>query len=184
MSYTPTFPGYKLPALDGLFDQLKATFAQHVEVEDGPDARVLRVAGLELVMPPVAGSAAELVDTVCKRLAEVAAFGVATALTEASAQGTRHRMELVSALALLEVTAAAPAAPGHGRRADSTGDLLTTAEVAAQLGMSRPYVSMLCDQGKLGEVTRSEGGHRRISRQAVDAYLRTHGKPAHPNAGP
>jgi excisionase family DNA binding protein len=173
---------YQLPALDGLFAQLKSTFAQHVEVEDGPNAQVLRVAGLELVVPSVEGSAAELLNTVCERLAEVAAFGIATSLNDASALGTRHRMELVSALALIE--ASAGTAHAGQRRAEVSPDLLTTAEVATQLGMSRPYVSMLCDQGKLGVVTRSEGGHRRITKSAVEDYVRSHGSARRSNVPP
>ena len=173
---------YKLPALDGLFDQLKTTFAQHVEVEDGPNARVLRVAGLELLLPLEAGSSSDLVGTVCERLAEVAAFGVATALTDVSALGKARRMELVSALALIE--ASAGTAHSMARRTEPSSDLLTTAEVATQLGMSRPYVSMLCDQGKLGVVTRSEGGHRRITTAAVNDYVRTHGSAARSNLPP
>lgn len=168
--------GHPLPALEGLFAQLKATFAQHVEVADSPDGRLLRVAGLELPLPPAAAGSQALLETVCERLAEVAAFGVTTALTETSAQGTQQRMELIRALALLEATVDPSLLPGSPRRADAPGDWLTTAEVAAQLGMSRPYVSMLCDQGKLGEVTRSEGGHRRIAKQAVEGYLRSHAK--------
>ena len=166
--------GNPLPSLHGMFVQLKTTFANHVEVADGPQTRLLRVAGLELPLPPDAGESRALLDAVCERLAEVAAFGISAALADASPQGTRQRMELVSALALLEATAGSLPAQPSARRADAASDLLTTAEVAAQLGMSRPYVSMLCDQGKLGEVTRSEGGHRRIAKQAVDDYLRTH----------
>lgn len=49
--------------------------------------------------------------------------------------------------------------------------LLTTAEAAAKLEVSRPHVSMLCDQGKLGEVVMTDGGHRRIRASAVEAYL-------------
>ncbi|MBX9816857.1 MAG: helix-turn-helix domain-containing protein [Burkholderiaceae bacterium] len=173
--------GNPLPTLHGMFVQLKTTFAQHVEVADGPQSRLLRVAGLELPLPPDADESRALLDTVCERLAEVAAFGITSALTDASAQGTRQRMELVSALAMLEATAGSLPAQAPARRADAASDLLTTAEVAAQLGMSRPYVSMLCDQGKLGEVTRSEGGHRRIARQAVDDYLRTHVQPPNPS---
>ena len=48
--------------------------------------------------------------------------------------------------------------------------LLTTAQAAARLDVSRPYVSALCDAGKLGPVTTTEGGHRRIARSAVEAY--------------
>lgn len=174
--------GNPLPTLQGLFVQIKTTFAQHVEVAEGPQTRLLRVAGLELPLPPDAGESRVLLDAVCERLAEVAAFGITSALTDTSVHGTRHRMELVSALAQLEATAGSLPAQAPARRADAASDLLTTAEVAAQLGMSRPYVSMLCDQGKLGEVTRSEGGHRRIAKQAVNDYLRTH---AHaPNPAP
>lgn len=52
--------------------------------------------------------------------------------------------------------------------------LLTTAEAAARLAVSRPYVSMLCDAGKLGEVVVTEDGHRRVRTSAVDAYLAAH----------
>jgi len=51
------------------------------------------------------------------------------------------------------------------------GALLTIAEAATKLEVSRPYVSMLCDAGKLGEVVVTEGGHRRIRASAVEAYL-------------
>jgi excisionase family DNA binding protein len=49
--------------------------------------------------------------------------------------------------------------------------LLTTAQAAGRLDMSRPYVSMLCDAGGLGEIVLTQGGHRRIRASAVDAYL-------------
>lgn len=164
----------ELPALDGLIEQLKAAFAQHIEIEDGAKARVLRVAGLELVVTPSEGTSRAMLGHVCERLAEVAAFGLATALTNTSAAGTRQRMALVSALALIEASTGAAPTPGTPRSSDSSSELLTTVEVATQLGMSRPYVSMLCDQGKLGEVTRSQGGHRRILKSAVEHYRRTH----------
>ena len=169
---------YELPALDGLIEQLKAAFAQHIEIEDGAKARILRVAGLELVVAAPGGTSQALLGHVCDRLAEVAAFGLATALTNASEEGTRQRMALVSALALIEASTGAAPTPGTPRSSDSSSERLTTVEVAMQLGMSRPYVSMLCDQGKLGEVTRSEGGHRRILKSAVDHYRRTHCGPA------
>lgn len=50
-----------------------------------------------------------------------------------------------------------------------TGDaasLLSMAEAAKLLGMSRPYVTMLCDSGKLDLIETTEGGHRRIPRDA------------------
>ena len=57
------------------------------------------------------------------------------------------------------------AQPGPG-----PGELLTTAEAAALLEVSRPHVAMLADIGKLGEVRRTEGGHRRLRASAVHAY--------------
>jgi len=61
--------------------------------------------------------------------------------------------------------------PGRIELADQDADpLLKTADVAVLLGVSRPYVSMLCDSGKLGEVTKTEGGHRRVRQSAVHAY--------------
>ncbi len=39
--------------------------------------------------------------------------------------------------------------------------LLTMAEVAARLDVSRPYACLLCDSGQLGEVL-SEDGYRRV----------------------
>ena len=65
-----------LPSLHGMFVQLKTTFANHVEVANGPQSRLLRVAGLELPLPPDAGESRALLDAVCERLAEVAAFGI------------------------------------------------------------------------------------------------------------
>lgn len=49
--------------------------------------------------------------------------------------------------------------------------LLTLTAVAVRLKVSRPYVSMLCDAGKLGHIVVTEDGHRRIRASAVDAYL-------------
>lgn len=49
--------------------------------------------------------------------------------------------------------------------------LLTIAEVAARLEVSRPYVSMLCDAGKLGEVVVTDDGRRRIRASAVEACV-------------
>ena len=169
----PVPHNYELPALENLLRALKIAFAQHVEVDPTPGAApLLRLAGLELRVVSGGGDSQELFATVCERLAEIAAYGIATSFTDESAEGTRHRMDLISALALIEATPGA----ALGTQTAADGDqLITTADVAAQLGMSRPYVSMLCDQGKLGEVTRSEGGHRRIRQSAVTQYQQAHG---------
>ena len=49
--------------------------------------------------------------------------------------------------------------------------LLTIGEAAALLQVSRPYASMLCAAGRLGEIVATEDGHRLIGASAVDAYL-------------
>lgn len=172
----PTVPhAYELPALENLLRALKIAFTHHVEVEDVAEGEpLLRLAGLELLVLSGGSASRELAAAVCDRLAEVAAFGIATSLTDESAEGSRHRMELISALALIEASPGT-ASSRSGAQGTADGDvLLTTADVAAQLGMSRPYVSMLCDQGKLGEVIRSAGGHRRIRQSAVTQYKQTH----------
>lgn len=96
-------------------------------------------------------------------------------LNSPTAEGKALRMALIAKLASAEagevtVMEAKPAA------APAADVLLTTAEAAAKLEVSRPHVSMLCDQGKLGEVVMTEGGHRRIRASAVEAYLDTRTK--------
>lgn len=77
-------------------------------------------------------------------------------------------MALIMMLASVEI--GGEIADGQAKPSASDA-LLTTADVAAKLEVSRPYVSMLCDQGKLGDVVLTEGGHRRIRSSAVEAYL-------------
>ncbi len=84
-----------------------------------------------------------------------------------------ERMALIHQLTGLEASSAV-----LGTRDPSADTVLTTAEVAAQLEVSRPYVAMLCDAGKLGRVTKTEGGHRRISAAAVAAYMAERSKDA------
>ena len=91
-------------------------------------------------------------------------------LSSQTAEGKALRMALIAKLANEEAgVLAATAVPVKAR--PGADALLTTAEAAARLEVSRPYVSMLCDAGKLGEVAMTEGGHRRVRASAVDAYL-------------
>jgi excisionase family DNA binding protein len=94
-------------------------------------------------------------------------------LSSATAQGKAIRMALIAKLASAEAGGELVA---ERPRAAVTDALLTTANAATRLEVSRSYVSMLCDQGKLGEVVTTEGGHRRIRSSAVDAYLSTRTK--------
>lgn len=92
-------------------------------------------------------------------------------LSAPTAEGKTLRMALIAKLAREEAGGGHVAAmPAHV--VPSTNDsLLTTAEAAAKLEASRPYVSMLCDAGKLGEIILTEGRHRRVRASAVDTYL-------------
>jgi len=93
-------------------------------------------------------------------------------LSSPTAQGKALRMALIAKLANTEIAEIEGSAVEPGRSSASPGDtLLTTAQAASRLEVSRPYVSMLCDTGKLGEVIVTEGGHRRIRSSAVNAYL-------------
>jgi excisionase family DNA binding protein len=94
-------------------------------------------------------------------------------LSSRTAEGKALRMALIAKLANAEVGGVEAPAAAQGASADA---LLTTAEAAAKLEVSRPYVSMLCDSGKLGQVVMTEGGHRRIRASAVQAYLATRTK--------
>jgi excisionase family DNA binding protein len=107
-------------------------------------------------------------------------------LSSPTAQGKALRMALIAKLANTEIEGS-PVEQGN-LAAPASDMLLTTALAAARLEVSRPYVSMLCDAGKLGEVILTEGGHRRIRSSAVDAYLtartgQTEGAPSPRQAG-
>lgn len=57
------------------------------------------------------------------------------------------------------------------RRADQDdGEVLTSAEAAKLLNVSRTYLNTLVEEGKLGPIERTEGGHRRIPKSVVLAY--------------
>ena len=160
-----------LPPLPELVHGFERAFAHHLEIElRGRKTALLRLAGREFRIAEIDEPADTLMQHLCQSMSEIAAYGLAMVLTEDSAAATRLRMDFIAALAHLEATKGA----GKEKHAEDGEVLLTTAEAASRLGMSRPYVSMLCDQGKLGVVSRSEGGHRRIRQSAIEAYQRTH----------
>lgn len=100
------------------------------------------------------------------------AKALARSLTSRTAEGKALRMALIARLASAEMGEALTIeAPPAAAQAPASDSLLTTAEAAAWLEVSRPHVSMLCDQGKLGEVVMTDGGHRRVRASAVEAYL-------------
>jgi excisionase family DNA binding protein len=108
---------------------------------------------------------------------------VAKVLTDSLAPSTQAahalRMALLAELARFELGTIAhtgdPVDAPKPRRAARTHEvadpLLGTAEVASRLGVSRPYVTMLCDAGKLGPIVLTDGGHRRVRTSSVDAWL-------------
>ena len=123
---------------------------------------------------PVAKGSKKVVDDAVEqqrlgaRIANLVAKELLRSLSSPTARGKALRMALITKLASVEL-GGAPAA--EAARLTVQDALLSTAEAAVRLEVSRPYVSMLCDHGKLGEVVMTEGGHRRIRSSAVEAYL-------------
>lgn len=101
------------------------------------------------------------------QMAVLVAKALDRSLNAPTPEGKALRMALIAKLANVEIGGVAVA----DAVTPATDALLTTAEAAAKLEVSRPHVSMLCDQGKLGEVVMTEGGHRRVRASAVEAYL-------------
>jgi excisionase family DNA binding protein len=105
------------------------------------------------------------------RLTNVIVRTLGRSLSEPTAAGRALRMALIAKLANAEIGGAEVNSGVSRAPASPEDSLLTTAEAASKLEVSRPYVSMLCDAGKLGEVVMTEGGHRRIRASAVESYL-------------
>ena len=109
------------------------------------------------------------------RLEQIVSATLEAALSAKTDTGKALRMALIGKLArqeLGEEAASEPAsaiAPAAAATA-VTDALMSTAEAASALDVSRPYVAMLCDAGKLGDVVRTEGGHRRVRASAVELY--------------
>jgi excisionase family DNA binding protein len=104
-------------------------------------------------------------------LKRILAKAMKESLSEDTERGKLIRMAVISSLAQLETGSTTALIPRQGAATSGAPDsLLTTAQAAVQLEVSRPYVAMLCDAGKLGEVVITEGKHRRIRQSAVDEY--------------
>lgn len=98
----------------------------------------------------------------------------------ASEPGARKRRVLLAhvltGVDAREIIAEEPAVPlgnvGEAVAPDSADeeDVLTSEQASMLLHMSRTHVNSLLDAGALGPVTRTVGGHRRVSRAAVLAY--------------
>ena len=65
----------------------------------------------------------------------------------------------------------------------SQASYLTTLEVARQLGMAVRSVQLMVDRGEL-EAWKTSGGHRRISPQSLQAWIRAHQAPPAPGGAP
>ena len=89
-------------------------------------------------------------------------------------QSRNARLLLIRHLVDIESRSAGIEVPKTLSTAD---DLMSTAQAAEMLGYSRPYVAMLIDQNKLKGATVSAGGHRRVSRAAVQVWKDKHQVP-------
>ena len=93
------------------------------------------------------------------------------------AQGRKARVLLMRHLIEIEAQEAKLVADAE----PSANDFISTTEAARLLGFSRPYVSMLVDQGQIAGAILSTGGHRRVPRAAILALQQ---KQAHDQAAP
>lgn len=108
------------------------------------------------------------------RVALIAGKVLEESLGAHTVEGRVLRMSLIAKLANEELRGAEePPVVAQGAMQD---EWLTTAQAAAKLETSRPYISMLCKTGKLGEVVMIDGRHRRIRASAVQAYLESRAK--------
>lgn len=169
--------------LEPLVDAVQEALVHHITLVTTPSGgTALRVDKLEVTISgggPKKG--AQPLAGLGDALKHVVADALVSTLGATDDRGTQWRVALANRILNIELSRGAAAIEGNAPLAtvDEEADpLLKTADVAAQLGMSRPYVSMLCDTGKLGEVTKTEGGHRRVRQSAVAAYkaaqLRAH----------
>jgi excisionase family DNA binding protein len=98
----------------------------------------------------------------CERLVEAAARAEEGAVLDLAALPESVRAQVLFALDSL--------AHGHQVAAVATGKPLTTSEAAELLGMSRTYLTRLCDEGRIPSYT--VGTSRRIEAETVMTILR------------
>ena len=161
--------------LEPLVDAVQEALVQHITlVSTSNGDTALRLEGLQVTVSGAKAAKRRLpMAGLSDALKHVVAEALTASLVAKTAQGKRLRLALANRMLNIEMGQGPTAIEANEPLAasdDNSDPLLKTADVAVQLGMSRPYVSMLCDSGKLGEVTKTEGGHRRVRQSAVDAY--------------
>jgi excisionase family DNA binding protein len=88
-------------------------------------------------------------------------------------QGRSVRLQLMQHLLEIE-SAQTGVVLTQSTTGKSGADLISTEDAAKLLGMSRPYVAMLIDQGQIQGAIKTIGGHRRIARSAVLVWKNQH----------
>jgi excisionase family DNA binding protein len=89
---------------------------------------------------------------------------------DAVAQHQRNVLAHLLLTANLLKAGASPPFQALAPGGEADDPLLSSEEAAKLLHVSRTHINMLIDSGKLGEIGRTEGGHRRIARGAVLKY--------------
>jgi excisionase family DNA binding protein len=89
---------------------------------------------------------------------------------DAVAQHQRNVLAHLLLTANLLKASASPPLQGSAPGGEAGDPLLSSEEAAKLLHVSRTHINMLIDSGKLGEINRTEGGHRRIASAAVLKY--------------
>ena len=126
-------------------------------------------ATLDMQNDPVAALAAALSSRLRKaRLPACPADKLAEELKKLlDGDGTASRdLRLAMSIHLVEV-----ANKGPSLAKDKSDPMLTTEEAARLMGHSRPWVAMLIDSGELSGTEVSRGGHRKVPKSSVLAWL-------------
>jgi excisionase family DNA binding protein len=164
-----------LPLLADPLNPLAEEVGKAVAQEVKDFGRRVTKAAKKTADPGVLGNAS--VDELQAHITVLVAKVLGRSLSSPTAEGKALRMALIAKLASDEIGGTQTNVVGAKPAGAANDALLTTAEAAAKLEVSRPYVSMLCDAGKLGEIVMTEGGHRRIRSSAVNTYLAARTKP-------
>ena len=146
--------------------QRASAAARYIAVQDIPDP-ISPLADAVVIGIKEVLSDEDRTDAVLERIRVRVARALEVSLAQGSSKGKALRMALITKLASEE--AGTGEVPSASKAADLASPV-STVEAAKILNMSRPYVIMLCDAGKLGPIEVTDGGHRRIPRDAVERY--------------
>jgi excisionase family DNA binding protein len=111
-----------------------------------------------------------LTDDMLVMLEEVFFRGLLAANHERARQQRAILMHLLSTADVKRLSPGLAVSAFSAAAAQGEEDVVTSEEAATLLHVSRTHINSLVEAGKLGPVSLTEGGHRRISKAAVLGY--------------